>query len=496
MRNETRGIRPRKRRRSERRVGAVLSSSAAKSGDSTPDLVATKRLLARYLAPVPRYTSYPTAPAWSEHFGPGDLRKELLELDRIEERGLSLYVHVPFCSSLCHFCACNRVITQDEDRPRHYLDAIETEIALVRRAVPGAPRVSQLHWGGGTPTHLRPEQIGRLHRVLTDAFPLGPVPEISIEIDPRVTSEDHLDALADCGFNRISMGVQDFDPVVQKAIHRFQPYPDTRELVEQCRARGMENVNLDLIYGLPCQSVTSFMRTLDAVLEIRPNRIALYSYAHVTWKAKQQRSFERKQLPDAATKIAILIAAIERLLDAGYVHIGMDHFALPEDDLAHALAEGSLRRNFMGYTTQAELPVLAFGPSGISELPGGYAQSERDVDAWETTIRHGGLATIRGHRMTPDDVERRWIISHIMCDGALHAEAFQESFGKRLADAYERELRQLAKFEVDGLVEIGAAGSLHLTFPGRLLVRNVAAVFDAYLPEQIEPDRPVFSSSV
>jgi len=463
---------------------------------SASDLVATESLLSRYLAPVPRYTSYPTAPVWSERFGPGDLRSELRALGRIQERGLSVYVHVPFCRSLCHFCACNRVITQDEERPRHYLDAIETEIATVRRSVPGAPRIAQLHWGGGTPTHLQPEQIGRLHRVLTDAFPLGPEPEISIEIDPRVTRTDHLDALAECGFNRISMGVQDFDPVVQKAIHRIQAFPDTRELVEQCRARGMQSVNLDLIYGLPYQSVASFMRTLDAVLEIRPDRIALYSYAHVTWKARQQRSFERKHLPDAATKIAILIAAIERLLAAGYVHIGMDHFALPADELSRALALGSLRRNFMGYTTRAGLHVIAFGPSGISELPGGYAQSERDIDTWETTIRHGALATIRGHRLTPDDVERRWIISHIMCDGVVRAQAFQESFQKRLTDAYAPKLRRLAGFEADGLVEIGPTGSLHLTFPGRLLVRNVAAVFDAYLPEQTRPDRPVFSASV
>ena len=328
MRNATREIRPRKRRREERRAGAVLSSSIARAGGSAPDLAATKRLLARYLAPVPRYTSYPTAPVWSEHFGPGDLRKELLTLGRNEERGLSLYVHVPFCRSLCHFCACNRVITQDEERPRRFLDAIETEVAIVRRMVPGAPRTAQIHWGGGTPTHLRPEQIVRLFWVLTDAFPVGPAAEISIEIDPRVTTEDHLDALAECGFNRISLGVQDFDSKVQKAINRIQPYPDTRDIVEDCRARGMESVNLDLIYGLPYQSVTSFMRTLDAVLEIRPDRIALYSYAHVTWKAKQQRGFERKHLPDAVTKIAILIAAIRRLLEAGYVHVGMDHFAL------------------------------------------------------------------------------------------------------------------------------------------------------------------------
>jgi len=462
----------------------------------TPDLVAAERLLARYLAPVPRYTSYPTAPAWSDRFGRGDLGQELAALDCGEAPGLSVYVHVPFCSSLCHFCACNRVITKDEKRPRQYLEAIESEIAMVRGIVPGEPHASQLHWGGGTPTHLLPEQIVRLFRALTEAFPTVKDAEISIEIDPRVTTSGHLDALSDCGFNRVSLGVQDFDPTVQKAVNRIQPFSVTLDIVEQCRARGMKSVNLDLIYGLPYQSVPSFMRTLDAVLEIRPERIALYSYAHVTWKAKQQRGFERKHLPDAPTKIAIMMAAIESLLKAGYVHVGMDHFALPNDELVGALEDGSLRRNFMGYTTQAELPVLAFGPSGISELPGSYAQSEHNIEAWETAILGGGLPTTRGHRMTPDDIERRWIIARIMCDGILRAEAYQENFGKRLKEVYTQEYHRLARLEADGLIEIMESGTLSLTFSGRLLVRDVASIFDAYLQEQLEPDQPIFSSSV
>jgi oxygen-independent coproporphyrinogen-3 oxidase len=302
--------------------------------------------------------------------------------------------------------------------------------------------------------------------------------------------------MADCGFNRVSMGVQDFDPHVQQTVHRIQPFEDTRNLVERCRSADLGAINLDLIYGLPEQSVDSFSRTLDAVFEIRPERLALYSYAHVTWVAKQQRGFERRDLPDAATKLRIFLTAIRRFLEAGYVYVGMDHFALPDDELSQALRDRTLRRNFMGYTTRAGLELLGFGPSAITELPRSYAQSERDVDAWEEAVGRTEVATIRGHRLTDDDVERRFVIWRIMCHGEVVADDYRERFGRSFADSYGRELELLAPFQEDGLVQIAPDGSLALSLVGRLMVRNVAAVFDAYLPEQERADRPLFSQSL
>jgi oxygen-independent coproporphyrinogen-3 oxidase len=453
-------------------------------------------LLPRYAMEGPRYTSYPTAPVWGEGYGARDFARELSAEDVAPGEGLSVYVHVPFCRSLCHFCACNKVITQKEELPIRYLDALERELDAVAGELRGPRPVTQLHWGGGTPTHLTPEQVKRLHGAVTGRFPLAPGAEVSIEVDPRVTSQEHVDALRDCGFNRISLGVQDFDAKVQEAVHRLQPFAQTARLVEASRSAGFASVNFDLIYGLPYQTVESFAKTLEQALELAPDRLALYSYAHVTWVAKQQRGFERKDLPSPETRLRIFLLALHRFLAAGYRFIGLDHFARPEDELALALEDRTLRRNFMGHTTQAGVDLLGFGPSAISELRGSYAQNQRDLGAWHAAVEAAGFATLRGHALTRDDTERRWIIGRLMCHGELRAAEFEAEFGREFARAYAAELAALEPALHDGLAQRAEDGSLSVTPLGRLLVRNVAMAFDAYLPEQREAGRPMFSKTV
>jgi len=460
------------------------------------DLARAEALLPKYEGPGPRYTSYPTAPVWTEAFGRDDFAAELARRDVAADDPISLYAHVPFCASLCHFCACNRIITRDAALPERYLEAIAREIDAVRERLAVPRRASQLHWGGGTPTHLAPDQIRRLFHALVDAFPLRAGAEVSIEVDPRVTSEAQVDVLRELGFTRLSMGVQDFEPRVQEAIHRVQSVEETAGLADRARRAGFESVNFDLIYGLPFQREDSFARTLDTVCAIAPDRIALYSYAHVTRVTKQPRGFERQDLPDARTKLGLLLQGIRRLTAAGYVYVGMDHFARPEDELARALRDGTLRRNFMGYTTQSGVELLGFGPSAISQLRDAFAQSERALDAWADAVRRHGLATLRGHRLGEDDRRRGYVIERLLCHGRVDARDFAASFGQELASTFAPELARLAPLEADGLVERAADGSLRVTALGRLLVRNVAMAFDAYLPEQQRTGQARFSKVV
>jgi oxygen-independent coproporphyrinogen-3 oxidase len=451
-------------------------------------------LLMKLAGAGPRYTSYPTAPVWSEAYGAGDFARDLAQLE--PGAPVSLYVHVPFCRSLCHFCACNRMITRDTALPERYLAAVEREVEALGAASGGGRPVAQHHWGGGTPTHLTAPQIRRLFLGVNAVFPLAPGAEVSIEVDPRVTREEQLEALRECGFQRLSLGVQDFDPRVQQAIHRVQSVEETARISERARALGFESVACDLIYGLPFQSQGSMARTLAELLALRPDRIALYAYAHVTWVAKQQRGFERHDLPDPRTRVRLQLAAIRTLLAAGYVQIGMDHFVLPTDELARARRDGTLRRNFMGYTTRAGLDLIGLGPSAISELASAYAQSHRELDAWERGVREHGLATLRGHRLTPEDQERRFVIHAILCQEAVDAQAFRERFGVPFAERFAAELARLGPLEADGLVERSSDGSLRLTPLGRLAPRNIAMLFDAYLPAQQAAAAPLFSQTV
>jgi oxygen-independent coproporphyrinogen-3 oxidase len=331
---------------------------------------------------------------------------------------------------------------------------------------------------------------------MTDAFALAEGAEISIEVDPRVTTSDQIGVLADCGFNRISLGVQDTNPKTQAAIHRIQPFHETRALTELARARGIDHVNYDLIYGLPHQTEASFDQTLDDVLSAQPDRIALYGYAHVTWVAKQQRGFERIDLPDPEHRMRIQILAIRKLIEAGYRFIGMDHFAKPDDELCEALDAGSLRRNFMGYTTLDGVDVVAFGPSGISELANSFVQSEKGLDDWFEAIEAGGLATARGHRLSPDDEARRWIIRQVMCQGRVRAADVEARFGGGFRADYALSLERLEMLRDDKLVDLSPSGDVHVTPMGRIFLRNVAMAFDAYLDEDQEGKARVFSQTV
>jgi len=456
-----------------------------------------ERLYRRYERPGPRYTSYPTVPVWSDTFGRRDHQQALSELDPTRER--SLYAHVPFCRSLCHFCACNRVITQDPERPNRFLDAIEHELRTTLDLLIAPPRIGQLHWGGGTPTHLTPHQLERLFYAIDARVDLLPDAERSIEVDPRVTTRDHVDTLAGLGFDRISLGVQDTNPRTQAAIRRIQPFEQTLALTEQSRAAGIAGVNYDLVYGLPHQTLRSMRRTLDDVLIARPDRIALYGYAHVTWVAKQQRGFERGDLPNARRRLELLLESSQRLLEAGYRWIGIDHFALPDDPLARALDDGSLRRNFMGYTTRAGTEILAFGPSAISELESGYVQADKTLGGWTDSALCGRLATSRGHTFTKEDRARRFVIERIMCVGHVAKDEVLARFGETFAEHYDRDLQRLTRLEDDGLVTITESRDLCVEPIGRLFLRNVAMAFDAYLPRDgvdPYPKRPVFSQTI
>ncbi len=462
------------------------------------DLDDAERILPRYVGAGPRYTSYPTVPVWQDAFAEAGHRRALA--DAGESGEISLYTHIPFCRSLCHFCACNRVITRDPALPERYLDAIERELETTRAAMHHSPQCVQLHWGGGTPTHLEPAQIERLFRSTTDRFPLAPGAEISIEVDPRVTRADHVAALADCGFNRISLGVQDTEPATQAAIHRIQPFEQTRDLTLAARARGIERVSFDLIYGLPHQTEASFDRTLDAVLSLEPDRLALYAYAHVTWIAKQQRGFERRDLPGPRLRLRIMLRAIRRLTQAGYRSIGMDHFAKPGDELAAALDAGTLRRNFMGYTTLEGVDVVAFGPSAISELPGTYVQAEKEHGRWGERVAQGRLATHRGHVLSAEDTWRRAVIRDVMCQGELRVAGFEARYGRDATRALAQDLAEarprLAPFVEDGLVELQTSGDLRVTALGRLFLRQIAMVFDAHLGDASTGKVPTYSQTV
>jgi oxygen-independent coproporphyrinogen-3 oxidase len=471
-------------------------SSSPTSEPFDVDFERLEEVIPRYDASGPRYTSYPTAPSWNDDFGVEDYRAALQRTSERTSNEVALYAHVPFCRSLCHFCACNRVITKKEELPKRYLETIDKEIRAVRESIPSNPTTSQLHWGGGTPTHLSPDQIQTLFRSMTDAFPLSEGAEVSIEVDPRVTTQDQIDTLADCGFNRISMGVQDLDEKVQEAIHRIQPLEQTLFVADAARKRGMASVNLDLIYGLPFQTVDSFSHTLEQVLDISPDRIALYAYAHVAWKAKQQRSFDEKDLPDPTTRLRIMLMAIKRFIDAGYIYIGMDHFARPDDELCIARNERSLRRNFMGYTTQSGVDLLGFGPSAISELNDSYIQSSRDLPDWEARVEDTGFASMRGHLLSDDDQKRRWIIANLFCHGELRSQDYEAKFGGSFSTLYADELTRLEPMVADELVVIDSTGSITLTSVGRLLVRNVAMTFDAYLVEQQKSSQQLFSKTI
>jgi oxygen-independent coproporphyrinogen-3 oxidase len=467
--------------------------TAAHDAFLPPDAETLRALIPRYDRPGPRYTSYPTAPVWTDDFGAADYR-EALGRAAARAAGLSLYVHVPYCEQLCTYCACNRTIQRDHAVAVPYLDRLEREIDAVADLLGTGASHAQLAIGGGTPTYLSAGQLARLARRLDARFPPEPGAERSIEVDPRVTTDEQLAALAEHGFNRISLGVQDLSPVVQRAIHRVQSLEQTAAVTETARGLGFGSVNFDLIYGLPFQTPESFATTLDAVIALAPDRIALYGYAHVTWVSKQQRGFERKDLPGPERKLAIFLEAIRRLGDAGYRFLGLDHFARPDDPLARAAEAGTLQRNFMGYTTRRAHDLVGFGPSAISELADAYAQSRREPEPWGEAVDDEGLATCRGWRLDADDLRRKWLIQSLMCRGEIDPAAYAAHFEEPLEARVPGLAARLAPFEADGLL-VADGGAWRLTFLGRLFLRNIAMTFDAHL-EAPSAERPRYSRTV
>ena len=445
-------------------------------------------LLRKYDGLGPRYTSYPTADRFTEEFGAPELVSALLARNADKPAPLSLYMHLPFCDTVCFYCACNKVTTRDHGRSAKYISYLAREIGMVSALVDAGSPITQLHWGGGTPTFLTAEEMKLLTRVVHDHFAFAPDAECSIEIDPRKVDAETVPLLAELGFNRMSLGVQDFDPDVQRAVNRVQSEAETRAVLDAGRANGFTSINIDLIYGLPLQTLSGFAATLDKVVAALPDRIALYSYAHVPHLFKPQRRISVAQLPPAETKLAILEQAIGKLTDAGYVYIGMDHFARPDDELAIAQREGQLHRNFQGYSTQADCDLLAFGISAIGKIGATYGQNLRTLDAYYDRLDARTLPCFRGYRLSADDLLRRDVIQALMCQGVVSFASVEDAHGIKFGEYFAPELAALRPLADDGLVEL-AGDAIAVTMRGRLLVRVVAMVFDRYLRMQREQAR-------
>lgn len=438
-------------------------------------------LLARYDVRAPRYTSYPTAPQFAEALGEEAYRRNALACQR-PGQALSVYVHIPFCRTVCFYCGCNKVITANYRRASDYLDRLAREMSVQADFFAHRP-VTQLHFGGGTPTYLHEDDLRRVMADLARNFDLTASPwrEYSIEIDPRTVDGAKVALLAELGFNRMSLGVQDFDARVQRAVNRRQSLQQTAAVLAAARASGFRSSSVDLIYGLPLQTSASFTRTLDAVIGLRPERIAVYGYAHMPALFKVQRQIPDQTLPDAGTRLQLLELSIERLCGAGYLYIGMDHFALPDDELARAREDGTLQRNFQGYSTQADCDLLGLGVSAIGKVGDSYAQNARDLAQYQRRIDEGRLPVVRGFALSADDRVRRDVIQGLMCQGHVDFDALGSHHGLRFADYFAPELERLQPLAADALVDVGA-DHLAVTPRGRLFLRNLAMIFDAYLP--------------
>ncbi|UUX95024.1 oxygen-independent coproporphyrinogen III oxidase [Aquabacterium sp. J223] len=448
------------------------------STTSAPAARAATALLSGTTAP--RYTSYPTADRFREDFGPDDYARALGQHARAAPRPLSLYVHLPFCESVCYYCACNKVVTRDRGRAVEYLAALEAEIELHARLLGTRAAVSQVHFGGGTPTFLDDTQLARLTEALERAFAIAPGAERAIEIDPRTVDAARLSALAGLGFDRLSFGVQDFDPAVQQAVHRVQPFESVASLVHAARRIGFEAINVDLIYGLPRQTPSSFARTLDRVRRLRPDRIALYAYAHLPERFKPQRRIDAAELPPPDDKVAMLRTAIDTFVAVGYDTIGMDHFALGHDALAVARREGRLQRNFQGYASHTGGDLIGLGVSAIGQIGDCYAQNAKALPDYLDAVRAGRFATERGLALQADDRLRRDVIMSIMCRGRLVYAAVEAAHAIDFRSTFADELVRLRALAGRGWVEF-EAGGFSVTPAGWYAVRAVAAVFDRHL---------------
>jgi oxygen-independent coproporphyrinogen-3 oxidase len=454
-------------------------------------------LLSRLDTNGPRYTSYPTADRFVEAFGPDEYAQALRQRAEGASVGgrqpLSVYVHLPFCESVCYYCACNKIVTRHHERAAEYLTALETEIALHAAVLGTRERASQLHLGGGTPTFLSDDELTRLMHALRGAFRFTPDAEMSIEIDPRTVTLARLSHLAELGFNRISFGVQDFDPAVQRAVHREQSYESVAVLVNGARMLGYRSINVDLIYGLPQQTPASFARTVAQVRELLPDRIALYAYAHLPQRFKPQRRIDVAMLPSAPKRIEMLSNAIREFTGGGYEYIGMDHFALHRDSLAIAKRQGRLHRNFQGYSTQPDCDLVALGISAIGRVGATYSQNAKTLDEYYDAMSQRRFATVRGLALSRDDALRRAVIMAIMCQGRLVFESIESAYLVEFETYFERELQALAPLVALGLLELEPR-ALQVTAQGWYFVRAIAMVFDRHL--QADAQRGRFSRIV
>lgn len=431
----------------------------------------------------PRYTSYPTADRFSDSFGYRDYLHAVASLrTRGMARPLSLYLHIPFCDTVCYYCACNKIVTKNREKAATYLGYLKREITMQGALFAGMNEVEQLHFGGGTPTYLSDEQMGELMAHLRRCFKFAPdeVGEYSIEVDPRTVSVERVHSLRRQGFNRISLGVQDFDPDVQKAVNRVQPEAETRAIIDAARDAGFRSVSIDLIYGLPKQNLQTMVATMDKVVAASPDRISLYHYAHLPHVFKPQRRILEADMPSSGEKLDMLALCIERLTAAGYVYIGMDHFAKPEDDLAIAQRQGRLHRNFQGYSTHADSDLVSCGVSAISAVGATYSQNAKTLDAYYDALDNNELPVVRGVALGMDDLLRRSIIQTLMCQFELSVSAIEQAFPIAFDKYFAPELAVLRHYERDGLLSMDG-GWITVTLRGRLLIRNLCMVFDRYL---------------
>jgi len=472
-------------------AGVPLDGCAASDGLDTG---ISEELLRRFDVAGPRYTSYPTADRFVEAFTVDQYQQALSQRSCGSQVGgntpLSLYVHIPFCESVCYYCACNKVITKHHERAAEYVQALVTEMDLTLAHLGRGASVSQLHLGGGSPTFLSDAELTQLLQALRERFRIAAGAEVSIEVDPRTVTVDRLRHLRQLGFNRLSFGVQDFDPDVQKAVHRQQSHESVAALMVAARALGFESTNVDLIYGLPLQTPESFARTIAQVAELKPDRIALYGYAHLPQRFKPQRRINEAELPVAGDKLTMLAGAISGFQQHGYSYIGMDHFALASDSLAVAKRQGRLHRNFQGYSTQPDCDLIALGVSAIGRVGASYSQNAKTLDEYYDALRHGQLPIQRGLALSRDDIVRRAVIMALMCQGRVEFESIELAHLVHVESYFKPEMERLRELEADGLV-ILEPGAVQVTPMGWYFVRAVAMVFDRYL--QADRSRQRFS---
>lgn len=461
----------------------------------SPSVKVTAEMLSRYDRPGPRYTSYPTAVEFHDGYGELDYRADLKKANAAADVPLAVYSHLPFCEERCNFCGCHVVATRKREVAVPYLESLRREMEIVAGLLPDRRQIAQYHLGGGTPTYLSPEQLNYVVEGFTKHFDFLPNAELAVEVDPRVTTKEHIDLLAAIGFNRISMGVQDFTPVVQRAIGRVQSFEQTNTLAEYAAKKGIPGLNIDLIYGLPYQKVDIFAETLDLSISLKPDRVAVYSFAFVPWIKGNQKRMEQSAFPDREEKFALLGLAREKFVSAGYQSIGIDHFALPDDELSIAQREGRLYRNFMGYTVMPGEDTLGFGISAIGDVRGAFVQNEKKLSRYNAAVGAGALPVQKGFRRSKDDEIRRELIQSLMCNFVVHQAELEDKYDIDFKKYFSSEISLLRDYIEEGLCEVGD-DAIRVTQKGELFVRNLAMCFDSYLVEKKKSGKPVFSRTI